>query len=161
MSAIDAGYSGDAADPAAAPADAADAAAADAAAEVRRDRRDRRRPNPPATASSTPPASVPTHGISPGPARGAVPPNPVAAPPFGESVLPAASVRLSILSPEDPSSTTRVCTEPAVSLTAMAACPAAALNVTVGEPGWTDWYDEAAPNASSLASTFDPTLTVT
>ena len=161
MSAIDAGYSGDAADPAAAPADAADAAAADAAAEVRRDRRDRRRPNPPATASSTPPPSVTSHGASPGPGLGAVPPNPVAAPPFGESVLPAASVRLSILSPEDPSSTTSVCTEPAFSFRAMAAWPPCALNVTVGEPGWTDWYDEAEPKPSSLASTFDPTLTVT
>src|SRR5690349_15966542 len=82
---IDAGW---AADPTAAPADAAaapaDVAPADAAAELRRDRR---RPNPPATASSTPPASVPSHGASPGPAFGAVPPNPVAAPPFGESVL--------------------------------------------------------------------------
>src|SRR5207244_958095 len=129
----------DAADPTAASADAA-SAPADAAAEVRRDRR---RPNPPATASSTPPASVPSHGASPGPARGAVPPNPVAAPPLGESVLPAASVRLSILSPEDPSSTTRVCTEPAVSFTGMAACPPCAVHVTVGEPGRMDWYDEA------------------
>jgi hypothetical protein len=76
-------------------------------------------------------------------------------------VLPAASVRLSILSPEDPSSTTSVCTEPAVSFTAMAACPPCALNVTVGEPGLTDWYDEAEPKPSSRASTFDPTLTVT
>src|SRR5437868_8877797 len=132
-----------------------------AAEAVAAGRRDRRRPNPPATASSTPPASVPSHGASPGPGLGAVPPNPVAAPPFGESVLPAASVRLSILSPEVPSSTTRVCTEPAASFTAMAACPPAALNVTVGEPGRTDWYDEAAPKASSLARTSDPTLTVT
>jgi hypothetical protein len=104
---------------------------------------------------------VPSHGASPGPGLGAVPPNPVAAPPLGESVLPAASVRLSILRPEDPSSTTRVCTEPAVSFTGMAACPPCALNVTVGEPGRMDWYDEAEPKASSLASTFEPTLTVT
>jgi hypothetical protein len=65
------------------------------------------------------------------------------------SVLLAASVRLSILSPEDPSSTTRVCTEPAVSFTGMAACPPCALNVTVGEPGRMDWYGEAEPKASS------------
>ena len=76
-------------------------------------------------------------------------------------MLPAASVRLSILSPEDPSSTTSVCTEPAFSFTAMAAWPPCALNVTVGEPGWMDWYVEAEPKPSSLASTFDPTLTVT
>ena len=82
---------------------------------------------------------MPSHGTSPGPGFGAVPPNPVAAPPFGRSVLPAASVRLSILSPEDPSSTTSVCTEPAVSFTAIAAWPPCALNVTVGEPGLTDW----------------------
>src|SRR5207244_7774979 len=117
--------------------EAADAARAHAPAAVRRDRR---RPSPPASASSTPPASVPSHGASPGPGLGAVPPNPVAAPPLGESVLPAASVRLSILSPEDPSSTTRVCTEPAVSFTGMAACPPCAVNVTVGEPGRMDWY---------------------
>ena len=104
---------------------------------------------------------MPSHGASPGPALGAVPPNPVAAPPLGESVLLAASVRLSILRPEDPSSTTRVCTEPAVSFTGMAACPPCALNVTVGEPGRMDWYDEAEPKASSLASTSEPTLTVT
>src|SRR5215470_8895035 len=141
--------------------EAADLASADGAATVAERRRDRRRPNPPATASSTPPASVPSHGTRPGPGFGAVPPNPVAAPPFGRSMLPAASVRLSILSPEDPSSTTSVCTEPAVSFTAMAAWPPCAVNVTVGEPGRTDWYDEAEPKPSSLASTFGPTLTVT
>jgi len=27
----------------------------------------------------------------------------------------------------------------------MAAWPPCALNVTVGEPGWMDWYDEAEP----------------
>jgi hypothetical protein len=43
----------------------------------------------------------------------------------------------------------------------MAACPPGALNVTVGEPGRTDWYDEAEPKASSRASMSDPTLTVT
>src|SRR5262249_58664859 len=81
-------------------------------------RRDRRRPNPPATASNTPPASVPSHGTRPGPRFAAVPPNPVAAPPFGRLMLPAASVRLSILSPGDPSSTTSACTGPDGSFTA-------------------------------------------
>jgi hypothetical protein len=34
----------------------------------------------------------------------------------------------------------------------MAAWPPWALNLTVGEPGWMDWYDEAEPKPSSLAS---------
>src|SRR5580700_11202858 len=71
-------------------------------------RRDRRRPNTPAAISSNPAAKVASHGADPAGAGGAIPPKPVAAPPIGASALPAASVRVSIFSPEELSSTTMV-----------------------------------------------------
>src|SRR5690242_3865825 len=64
------------------------------------------RPRTPTVISSSPAASVASHGAGPGAARGAIPPKPVAAPPIGACELPAASVRVSTLSPEAVSSTT-------------------------------------------------------
>jgi hypothetical protein len=85
-----------------------------------------------------------------------MPPNPVAAPPMGASALPAASVRLSTLSPEALSRTTMVWTEPTVSAMDMEVCWPDALNVTLRVPGWTLMYDVTAPKARCWARTAPP-----
>ena len=81
-------------------------------------------------------------GVGPG-GRGAVPPNPAEAAPFGMIWLPAASVTASTFSPEESSSTTMVCTLSAASVTGMAVCPPGAVNFTICAPGETAVYDVA------------------
>ena len=65
----------------------------------------------------------------------AIPPKPVAAPPIGIVLLPAASVRSSTLRPEEPSSTTIVWTVSAARVTGMEMAAPDALNFTVPVPG--------------------------
>jgi Sodium:solute symporter family len=113
-------------------------------------RRDLRSTTTPTTLSSNPAARVASQGAESGAvSRGAVPPRPVPAPPIGAIGLAAASVRLSISSPDEPSSTTMVWTEPAARVTDIAVCaPPAEVNCTFCTPGWTAMYCVTAPKAS-------------
>src|ERR1700730_5331191 len=109
-------------------------------------RRDLRSPTTPAVTSSNPAARGASHGAdSEMVSCSAVPPRPVAAPPIGAVWLPAASVRLSTSSPEGPSRTTMVWTEPAARVTDLAVCSPGALNCTVCVPGRMARYDVTEP----------------
>src|SRR5579863_2026207 len=78
----------------------------------------RRSRQPPARASSTPPPMSASHSTGEPAGAGAVPPNPVEAPPVGAWPAPAASVKLTIwMPPPGAAMTISVWTVPAVSVT--------------------------------------------
>ena len=90
---------------------------------VRRRSLPRPNPMPPVKASSSPAPMTASHGIGePGPCA-AVPPNPVFTPPAGGWPAPAASVRLTISRPLEPSRTTSVWTLFPASVTGRLAYP--------------------------------------
>src|SRR5215472_3286992 len=102
-----------------------------------------------------------SHGTGePGPC-GAVPPRPVETPPAGGWPLPDASSRLTTSRPLALSSTTRVWTVPAASVTFEFASAPTAFTVTVDVPGETTRYLLTVANFRSLASVAEAKLTLT
>jgi hypothetical protein len=94
---------------------------------------------------------VTSHGKGLAGGRGAVPPNPVLAPPAGMTRLPTESVRASTFRPEEPSSTTMVVDVSPARSTEEAACAPDAVNWTVRLPGETATYDVARAKANWCA----------
>src|SRR3984957_11721064 len=130
---------------------------APAAAGARREQRRR----PPTAASSSPAPIAASHGSGEDGPRGAIPPNPVPAPPAGAVPLPAASSGAPIGSPVGAAISTGVGTAPAAGATLGVAWSPPPLTVRVAVPGDTVWYELTEPNLRLPFSTCPPQLTET
>src|SRR5262245_43672365 len=105
----------------------------------------------PATPISRPAPTRATHGSSECPGRGAVPPKPVAGPPPGATLLPAASTRSSRNRWPGSSSTTIVWIVPAASAMLLLVRSVGPAALTCQSPGLTALYEVTDANGTLRA----------